>query len=72
MNQRNIRRKFGQNYLKDKIILNMMQESISPKKNDLILEIGPGRGALTDFLQPAESKITLIEHSITLLLQKPN
>ncbi len=61
MNQRNIRRKFGQNYLKDKIILNMMQESISPKKNDLILEIGPGRGALTDFLQPAESKITLIE-----------
>ena len=44
------RRKFGQNYLKDKLVLAKMNDCINPKKNDHIIEIGPGEGALTKSL----------------------
>lgn len=40
----------GQNYLQDKNILNKIAEAINIKKEDLILEIGPGTGALTEFI----------------------
>ena len=44
------RRKFGQNYLKDKLVLAKMSDCINPKKTDHIIEIGPGEGALTKSL----------------------
>jgi len=44
------RRKFGQNYLKDKLVLAKMSDYINPKKTDHIIEIGPGEGALTKSL----------------------
>ena len=44
------RRKFGQNYLKDKLVLAKMGDCINPKKTDHIIEIGPGEGALTKSL----------------------
>ena len=50
MNNRDIRRKFGQNYLSDPAIIFEMGQSISPNKGDNFLEIGPGMGALTDTL----------------------
>ena len=50
MKSRNTRRKFGQNYLKDPAILIQMGGAIDPKKSENILEIGPGREALTDQL----------------------
>ena len=45
-NNRPIKR-FGQNYLVDKNIIDNIVKEIDPQKDDLILEIGPGRGALT-------------------------
>jgi len=38
---------FGQNFLVDNQIINRIIAIISPKKNDNIVEIGPGMGALT-------------------------
>ncbi len=40
----------GQNYLKDKNILRKIINAIDVKSDDLILEIGPGTGALTEFI----------------------
>ncbi len=40
-------KKFGQNYLIDKNIINKIIEEIAPARTDRIVEIGPGTGALT-------------------------
>ena len=58
MTSRYIRRKFGQNYLKDISILLKMADVISPSSSDNFLEIGPGHGALTEQLN--REKISLI------------
>jgi len=41
------KKRFGQNFLVDNQIINRIIAIISPKKNDNIVEIGPGMGALT-------------------------
>ena len=41
------RKRFGQNFLIDDQIVNRIVSTISPKKSDNIVEIGPGKGALT-------------------------
>lgn len=41
------KKSLGQNFLKDQSIVNKIVESIKPESNDLIVEIGPGSGALT-------------------------
>ena len=43
----NPRKRFGQNFLVDDQIVNRIIATISPKKSDDIVEIGPGKGALT-------------------------
>ena len=44
-------KKYGQNFLKDEKILNKIANSIEVDENDLIIEIGPGMGALTKLLK---------------------
>ena len=43
----NPRKRFGQNFLVDDQIINRIISTISPKNNEIIVEIGPGKGALT-------------------------
>jgi 16S rRNA (adenine1518-N6/adenine1519-N6)-dimethyltransferase len=43
-------KRFGQNYLYDKNIIRKIVEQINPQPDDTIVEIGPGRGALTELL----------------------
>ena len=50
MISRDIRRKFGQNYLSDPAIIFEMGQAISPQTNSNFFEIGPGMGALTNVL----------------------
>ena len=38
----------GQNFLIDAIIINQIIETINPDAEDTFLEIGPGRGAITE------------------------
>jgi len=41
------KKSLGQNFLMDKNIIYKISDSISPNEDDLIIEIGPGAGALT-------------------------
>ena len=41
------KKSLGQNFLQDKNIIHKISESINPTEEDLIVEIGPGAGALT-------------------------
>lgn len=52
----------GQNFLHDKNILRKIVEEINPQKNEKIIEIGPGMGALTEFLFPLSPDLTVIEY----------
>lgn len=44
------KKKYGQNFLSNKEILQKISDSIEIGQDDLIIEIGPGMGALTDYL----------------------
>jgi 16S rRNA (adenine1518-N6/adenine1519-N6)-dimethyltransferase len=54
-------KRFGQNYLTDNNILNKIIEEISPSEKDLIVEIGPGTGALTSKLAGSNAEIIGVE-----------
>ena len=55
------RQRFSQNFLHDKNIINKIINLIDPKIKDHILEIGPGRGALTYALLDKVNFIEVIE-----------
>ena len=55
------RKRFGQNFLIDEQIVNRIVATISPKKNDNIVEIGPGKGALSLPLLEHLDKLSVIE-----------
>lgn len=61
MSNRNHRRALGQNYLVDPVILFEITRAINPKKNDLIFEIGPGMGALTNLLHGSERELIAMD-----------
>ena len=55
------RKRFGQNFLIDEQIVNRIVSTISPKKYDNIVEIGPGKGALTFPLLEHLNQLNVIE-----------
>ena len=55
------KKSLGQNFLKDNNIINKIVESIHPESNDLIIEIGPGSGALTKELVKKNCDILCFE-----------
>ena len=57
----NARKRFSQNFLHDKNIINKIINAINPKLSDHILEIGPGHGALTYALLDKVNFIEVIE-----------
>jgi 16S rRNA (adenine1518-N6/adenine1519-N6)-dimethyltransferase len=54
-------KRFGQNFLQDHNIIRKIISEIDPKENDLVLEIGPGQGALTQYLVLSKANLTAIE-----------
>jgi 16S rRNA (adenine1518-N6/adenine1519-N6)-dimethyltransferase len=68
------RKRFGQNFLVDQQIINQIVSTISPKKSDHMIEIGPGKGALTIPLIDHLENIHVIEidRDLIALLQKKN
>ena len=54
-------KKFGQNFLKNKNVLNNISSAVSVTDKDLIIEIGPGMGALTEYLVKKESALLCYE-----------
>ena len=55
------KKKFGQNFINDKLIINNITSSINPTEDDLIIEIGPGSGALTKNLVKYNSNLICYE-----------
>lgn len=55
------RKKYGQNFLIDANILRQIVEAAQIGKEDLVLEIGPGLGALTQQLLMAADKVIAVE-----------
>lgn len=62
-----LRKRFGQHFLHDPYVLERITAAIYPKKIDTLVEIGPGRGALTDHLLAKCRKLILIEIDRDLL-----
>ena len=55
-------KKFGQNFLQNKYIAEKIVDFLNCEKNDVIIEIGPGKGVLTELLvKKTYKKFTVIE-----------
>jgi 16S rRNA (adenine1518-N6/adenine1519-N6)-dimethyltransferase len=55
------KRRLGQNFLVDPNLQRKIVDAIEPLPGDLIVEIGPGRGALTDHLARSQARIVAVE-----------
>jgi len=55
------RKRFGQHFLHDPRVLARLVEAINPAKDDFIVEIGPGEGALTRHLLKLVGHFDVIE-----------
>ncbi len=55
------KKSLGQNFLKDEAVLNHIIESANLSKDDVVLEIGPGHGALTEKLAAVCKQVIAIE-----------
>jgi 16S rRNA (adenine1518-N6/adenine1519-N6)-dimethyltransferase len=55
------RKRFGQHFLHDPGILKRLVEAIAPARGDVMVEIGPGEGALTRPLLERLEHLTVIE-----------
>lgn len=55
------RKRFGQNFLKDPSVLDAIVTAIAPRNSDIMLEIGPGLGAMTEKLLPHLSGLNVVE-----------
>ncbi|RBP53603.1 16S rRNA (adenine(1518)-N(6)/adenine(1519)-N(6))-dimethyltransferase RsmA [Arenicella xantha] len=55
------RKTLGQNFLQDPNIIAKIVGSLSVQPSDIVLEIGPGRGALTELILPLAAHLHLVE-----------
>ncbi len=55
------RKRFGQHFLADERIVEAIVDAIDPRRGELLVEIGPGLGALTDPLLARCGRLTVIE-----------
>ena len=57
----NFKKKFGQNFLTDKNLLDSIVSLSSVDNNSTVLEIGPGIGTMTQYLACAARKVVAVE-----------
>ena len=57
----NARKRFGQHFLRDPAVVARIVESVAPTPGDNLIEIGPGRGALTRPLLERARRLAAIE-----------
>src|SRR3990167_1012740 len=58
---RSARKRFGQNFLRDPVVIERIVKAIGPKPTDLLVEIGPGLGAITEPVVEKSGHLTVIE-----------
>ncbi len=62
------RKRFGQNFLTDQNIIQRIRDTVSPREGELLIEIGPGRAALTASLLESGASILVVEIDRDLVL----
>lgn len=62
------KKNFGQNFLRTKRFAQIMVDSLDIKSGDLVLEIGPGEGIVTDLVLRKEAKLLSVEIDYSLLV----
>ncbi len=55
------KKSFGQNFLVDQNYIDKILDAVAPSSDDTVIEIGPGRGALTASLVASAGKVIAIE-----------
>ena len=55
------RKRFGQNFLHDEMIIDKIVTAIDPKPSDNLVEIGPGLGAITEPVTDLSGQLTVVE-----------
>lgn len=64
-----MRQKFGQNFLVDKNITQQIISAAQLSKDDTVIEIGPGRGILTELIYPLVKELLTVEIDSRLALK---
>ena len=59
--QHHAKKRFGQNFLVDTSVINHIVDSIQPQADDVMIEIGPGLGAMTKPLLSRLNQLNVIE-----------
>ena len=54
-------KKFGQNFLIDTHVLDKIIQAAGVTKEDMVLEIGPGIGTMTQYLAEAAGRVVAVE-----------
>ena len=54
-------KRFGQHFLNDRAALEAIADAASATRSDVVIEIGPGRGALTELLLARAGRVIVIE-----------
>jgi 16S rRNA (adenine1518-N6/adenine1519-N6)-dimethyltransferase len=64
---RSAKRRFGQNFLVDRKVVDRIVAAVAPRSDETIIEIGPGQGALTAQLVEQTGRVIAIEFDRDLL-----
>ena len=66
------RKRFGQNFLTDQLVISSIINVIAPQEDDHMVEIGPGQGAMTALLIQALNALHVVEidRDLVVLLEK--
>ncbi len=66
------RKRFGQNFLTDQLVISSIISAIAPQDDDHMVEIGPGQGAMTALLLQALNALHVVEidRDLVVLLEK--
>ena len=66
------RKRFGQNFLTDQLVLSSIINAIAPQDDDHMVEIGPGQGAMTALLLQSLKALHVVEidRDLVVLLEK--
>ena len=54
-------RALGQHFLRDRSVVDRIVDLVAPTARDLVVEIGPGRGALTETLAARAGRLLTLE-----------
>jgi len=61
------KKRFGQNFLADERVVERIVREVSPREDETIIEIGPGRGALTSRLVEGAGRLICVEFDRDLI-----